>query len=87
MISSGARTSVEFDERGDLLVRVPRARLLHDDPRRIVQAIETALARSGPAETETAWETDALLDLVGRFEAEVTDGSLRHDRDLYERLP
>lgn len=85
MINTSAIPSVEFDERGDLLVRIPRARLLQNDPQRIAQAIETVLACSNPAETNTAWESDAFLDLIGRFEADVTDGSLHHDRDLYLR--
>ena len=87
MINTNAIPSVEFDERGDLLVRIPRARLLQNDPQRIAQAIETVLARSNPAETNTTWESDAFLGLIGRFEADVTDGSLHHDRDLYLRLP
>jgi len=87
MISASPMPSVEFDERGDLLVRIPRARLLQDDPRRIAQVIETVLTRPDPAETDTAWENDTLFALIGRFEADITDGSSRHDHDLYHRSP
>lgn len=86
MICASAKPSVEFDERGDLLIRIPRARLLQDDLRRITQAIETVLNRAEPAETQiAAWENDTLLGLIGQFEAKVTDGSSQHDRDLYLR--
>lgn len=88
MSSPSTSTLLEFDERGDLVIRIPRSRLLQDDPNRIARAIETLLARSGQAQAEADWESDPLLDLVGRFEADVSDGSERHDRDLYlERLP
>lgn len=87
MSSPGTSTLLEFDERGDLVIRIPRSRLLQDDPHRIARAIEAVLARSGQARAEADWESDPLLDLVGRFVAEVSDGSERHDRDLYlERL-
>lgn len=83
MSSPSPSTLLEFDERGDLVIRIPHSRLLQDDPNRIVLAIEALLARSDQVRAEMDWESDPLLDLVGRFEADVSDGSEFHDRDLY----
>jgi hypothetical protein len=88
MSSPSMSTLLEFDERGDLVIRIPRSRLLQNDPNRIALAIETMLARPDRVRTEADWDSDPWLDLVGRFEADVSDGSERHDRDLYlERRP
>jgi len=88
MSSPSTSTLLEFDERGDLVIRIPRSRLLQNDPNRIALAIETMLARPDRVRAEADWDSDPLLDLVGRFEADVSDGSERHDRDLYlERRP
>jgi hypothetical protein len=88
MSSPSTSTLLEFDERGDLVIRIPRSRLLQNDPNRIALAIEILLARPDRVRTEADWESDPLLDLVGRFEADVSDGSWRHDHDLYlARLP
>lgn len=88
MSSPGTSTLLEFDERGDLVIRIPRSRLLQDDPNRIARAIETVLAHSGQDQVVADWEGDPWLDLIGRFVAEVSDGSEHHDRDLYlERRP
>lgn len=69
---------MEYDAQGDLVIHIPQ-QLLTRGVNRIVFKIEQALPETPVAPD---WDSDPVLDLVGRFTADTSDGSLRHDRDL-----
>ena len=72
---------MEYDAQGDLVIHIPQ-QLLTRRVNRIVFEIEPALPRTLVDQTAPDWDSDPLLDLVGRFTADTPDGSLHHDRDL-----
>lgn len=83
MGNQNAGAIMEYDEQGDLVIRIPRHLLIRHGANRIVFAIEDVLTRTDAVQTEPDWDHDPLLDLIGRFKADVPDGSLHHDLYLY----
>lgn len=79
---------MEYDEQGDLVIRIPRHLAKQYDADRIAFAIEGVLHQPVAQRAEHGWDNDPLLDLIGRFEADVSDGSQHHDKYLYlDRMP
>jgi hypothetical protein len=83
MGNQNAGAIMEYDERGDLVIHIPRHLLMRHDINRIVFAMKDVLKLTDTVQTEPDWDRDPLLDLIGRFEADVSDGSLQHDLYLY----
>ena len=79
---------MEYDEQGDLVIRIPRHLAKQHDAGRIALAIEGVLHQPVAQRVEHGWDNDPLLNLIGRFEADVSDGSQHHNKYLYlDRMP
>lgn len=69
---------MEYDAQGDLVIHIPRQLLTQHRITRIVFKLEEASPGAALDQTTPDWDGDPLLDLVGRFKADMSDGSLRH---------
>ena len=75
---------MEYDEHGDLLIRVPKRLVERFEKKMIFLALENMLGEVARAKgTRTEYETDPIWGIVGIGESDVRDGSFKHDKYLY----
>ena len=84
MSTHSSGTMMEYDEHGDLLIRVPKRLVKRFEENMIFLALENMVGQVAKTRmAKSDYEKDPIWGIVGIGESDVTNGSINHDKYLY----